>query len=171
MSTDQLKKTFTSADPRPVTERTFTTPGMSFIASSMGRVTVAIISSPGITPLSIKMTTRGKSACGNTDEDIVSAERTPPRQRQMVTNTIALEWRTTNRLLPDSTWSSVVIGGLEWPQRHQRLRRLTVEVLRQGCLRATRIHFQRRPRRQHAIRLKPGSIHLHARPELSPKKF
>ena len=45
MSTDQLKKTFTSADPRPVIERTFTTPGMSFIASSIGRVTVAIIQS------------------------------------------------------------------------------------------------------------------------------
>ena len=43
MSTDQLKKTFTSADPRPVADRTLTTPGMSFIASSTGRVMVAII--------------------------------------------------------------------------------------------------------------------------------
>src|SRR6266576_3243036 len=134
MSTDQLKKTFTSADPRPVTERTFTTPGMSFIASSIGRVTVAIISSPGITPLSIKMTTRGKSVCGNTDEGIVSAERTPPRHRQIVINTIALEWRTTNRLPSESSFSTVVIGGLERPQRRQRFPQPVGQVLRPGCL-------------------------------------
>src|SRR5438309_8375387 len=168
MSTDQLKNTFTSAEPRPVTERTFTTPGMSFIASSIGRVTVAIISSPGITPLSIKMTTRGKSVWGNTEEGIVSAERTPPRQRQIVTNMIAFEWRTTNRLLLDSTWSIVVIGGLEWPQRRQRFPRLAGRVLRPGCLGVTRIHFQRLPGRQHATHLEPGSIHPHARLERSP---
>ena len=44
---DQSKKTFTAAEPRPVVERMFVVPGMSFIASSTGRVTVAIISSPG----------------------------------------------------------------------------------------------------------------------------
>ncbi len=67
MSVPQVKKTFTSAEPRPVAERMFTTPGMSFIASSTGRVMVAIISSAGMTPLSIRITTRGKSVCGNTD--------------------------------------------------------------------------------------------------------
>ena len=35
-------------------------PGMFFIASSTGRVIVAIISSAGITPLSMRITTRGK---------------------------------------------------------------------------------------------------------------
>src|SRR5437870_210675 len=141
MSTDQLKKTFTSADPRPVTERTLTTPGMSFIASSIGLVTVAIISSPGITPLSIKITTRGKSVCGNTDEGIVSAERPPAKHRQTVTNTIALEWRTTNRLPSDSICLMVVIGGLGWIQRRQQFPKVAREVPRQECLVAARIHF------------------------------
>ena len=70
MSTFQLKKTFTSAEPRPVAERTCTTPGMSFIASSIGRVMVAIISSPGMTPLSTSTTQRGKSVCGKTEDGI-----------------------------------------------------------------------------------------------------
>src|SRR5437763_7223687 len=43
ISTDELKNTFTSADPRLVAERTLVTPGISFIASSMGRVIVAVI--------------------------------------------------------------------------------------------------------------------------------
>ena len=73
MSTDQLKKTLISAEPRPVAERTLTEPGMSFIASSMGRVMVAIISSAGITPLSTRITTRGKSVCGNTDDGMWNA--------------------------------------------------------------------------------------------------
>ena len=73
MLTCQLKNTFTSALPRPVADRTCTTPGMSFIASSIGRVMVAIISSAGITPLSIRTTQRGNSVSGNTDEGIRSA--------------------------------------------------------------------------------------------------
>ena len=73
MSTRQLKKTLISAEPRPVAERTVTAPGMSFIASSMGRVMVAIIWSAGITPLSARITTRGKSVRGNTDDDSVDA--------------------------------------------------------------------------------------------------
>ncbi len=72
MSTCQLKKTLISAEPRPVAERIVTAPGMSFIASSIGRVMVAIISSPGITPLSTRMTTRGKFVCGNTDDGMCS---------------------------------------------------------------------------------------------------
>ena len=60
MSTCQLKKTLICAEPRLVAERTVIAPGMSFIASSMGRVTVAIISSAGMMPLFTMMTTRGK---------------------------------------------------------------------------------------------------------------
>jgi len=71
MSVRQVKNTLTSAEPRPVEERMFTAPGMSFMASSTGRVIVAIISSAGMTPLSIRMTTRGKSVWGNTDDGIV----------------------------------------------------------------------------------------------------
>ena len=74
MSTFQLKKTLTSAEPRPVAERTVVTPGMSFIASSMGRVMVAIISSAGMTPLSTRTTTRGKFVWGKTEEEILNAE-------------------------------------------------------------------------------------------------
>jgi hypothetical protein len=73
MSTDHVKNTLTSAEPRPVAERTLTAPGMSFIDSSMGRVIVAIISSAGITPLSMRITTRGKFVCGNTDDGRLNA--------------------------------------------------------------------------------------------------
>src|SRR6516225_2269685 len=66
MSTCQLKKTFTSAEPRPVAERTNAAPGTSFMTSSTGLVMAAIISSAGMTPLSIRMMHRGKSVCGNT---------------------------------------------------------------------------------------------------------
>ena len=73
MSTFQLKKTLTSAAPRPVAERMVTTPGMSFMPSSTGRVMVAIISSAGMTPLSMRMTTRGKFVWGKTDDGRVRA--------------------------------------------------------------------------------------------------
>lgn len=72
MSTCQLKKTLISAEPRPVVERIVTEPGMSFIASSMGRVMIAIVSSAGITPLSTRMTRRGKLVCGKTDDGILN---------------------------------------------------------------------------------------------------
>ena len=90
MSACQLKKTFTSAEPRPVAERTNAAPGTSFIASSIGRVMVAIISSAGMTPLSIRMTQRGKFVCGKTDEGIRSAANTPPRHRANVMNMMAV---------------------------------------------------------------------------------
>src|SRR2546422_802675 len=73
MFTCQLKKTLISAEPRPLGERTVTAPGMSFMASSMGRVMVAIISSAGITPLSTRMTTRGKLVWGKTEDGILKA--------------------------------------------------------------------------------------------------
>ncbi len=73
MSTFHVKNTLISAEPRPVADLTVTVPGMSFIASSMGRVMRAIISSPGMTPLSTRMTTLGKSVCGKTDDEMLVA--------------------------------------------------------------------------------------------------
>jgi hypothetical protein len=70
ISVDQSKKTSTAADPRPVVERMLAVPGMFFMASSTGRVIVAIISSAGMTPLSIRITTRGKSVRGKTEAGI-----------------------------------------------------------------------------------------------------
>jgi hypothetical protein len=96
MSTCQLKKTLISAAPRPVVERTVTEPGISFIASSMGRVIVAIISSAGITPLSTRITTRGKSVCGKTDDGTWNAAYTPATHRAALINVIANLWRTAN---------------------------------------------------------------------------
>ena len=74
MSVCHVKNTLISAEPRPVAERTETEPGTSFIASSIGRVTSAIISSTGMIPLSTRMTQRGKSVVGNKDEGIRNAE-------------------------------------------------------------------------------------------------
>ena len=97
MSTRQLKKMLIWAEPRLVAERTETAPGMSFIASSMGRVTVAIISSAGMMPLSTRMTTRGKSVCGNTDDGIRSAEKTPARHSATAMNVMDSACRVANR--------------------------------------------------------------------------
>src|SRR6478672_823453 len=93
MSTRQSKNTLMSADPRPVVERMLTVPGTAFIASSMGRVMVAIISSAGITPLSMRITTRGKFVCGKTEDGIVTAANTPARHRTSTMNRIAVDWR------------------------------------------------------------------------------
>ena len=48
-------------------ERTVTSPGTVFTASSMGLVIVTSICSTGITPLSTPMTTRGKFVSGKTE--------------------------------------------------------------------------------------------------------
>ncbi len=74
MSTFQLKKTLTTLEPRPVLDCMLTTPGASFIASSIGLVIVAIISSAGISPLSTMIVTRGKFVCGKTLDGIEVAE-------------------------------------------------------------------------------------------------
>src|SRR5258706_15045809 len=92
MSTFQSKKTLMSAEPRAVVERILVEPGMSFIASSMGLVMVAIISSAGMTPLSIRMTTRGELVCGKNDEGMVTAEKMPARQRARTTNVMPFAW-------------------------------------------------------------------------------
>src|SRR5437868_9544669 len=96
MFTFQEKKRSIWAVPRPVVERIVSLPRMSFIASSMGRVTVAIISSAGITPLSAMMTTRGKSVSGKTDEPIFLAAYPPPRQRASTRKTIEMACLTAN---------------------------------------------------------------------------
>ena len=53
-----------SQEPRCVVERMRVMPGMPFIASSMGRVTVTSVCCAGTTPLSTMMMMRGKSVCG-----------------------------------------------------------------------------------------------------------
>ena len=57
------------------------TPGMPFMASSMGRVIVAIISLAGMMPLFTSTTTRGKSVRGKTDDGVCNAEKIPARHR------------------------------------------------------------------------------------------
>src|SRR5450432_3810890 len=86
MSTFQLKKTFICAEPRLVDERTVTAPGMSLRASSIGRVTVAIISSAGMMPWIAMMTTRGKFVCGKTDDGIRSAQKIPAKHNAAAMN-------------------------------------------------------------------------------------
>ena len=66
MSTFQLKDRSISAEPRLVVERTSSSPGTLFTASSRGRVMVTSIWSIGITPLSTPMMIRGKFVEGNT---------------------------------------------------------------------------------------------------------
>ena len=73
MSTFQSKNRSISAEPRLVMERTSSRPGTLLTASSMGRVTVTIIWSMGITPLSTPIRMRGKSVAGNTDTGMVKA--------------------------------------------------------------------------------------------------
>src|SRR6202162_1763542 len=67
MSTPQSKNRLTSADPRLVVERTVTSPGTMFTASSIGLVMVTCICSTGIKPVSTPMTTGGKLGSGNTE--------------------------------------------------------------------------------------------------------
>ena len=57
-------------DPRLVVERTVTSPGTMFTASSIGLVIVTCICSTGITPLSTPITTRGKFVVGKTEMGI-----------------------------------------------------------------------------------------------------
>lgn len=100
MSVFQSKKTLTTADPRLVLERMLTVPGMSFIASSTGRVIVAIISFAGMAPLSIRMTTRGKSVCGNTADGIVTAEYPPATHNADTSSKIPLLLASTRAIRP-----------------------------------------------------------------------
>src|SRR5262249_18311084 len=81
-------------------------PETSFIASSIGRVMVAIISSAGMTPLSIRMTQRGKFVCGKTEEGIFSAANAPARHRTTVMNMMAVALWGANRPVPG--WELIV---------------------------------------------------------------
>src|ERR1039458_8847959 len=109
MSTCQLKKTLICAEPRLVAERTVIAPGMPFIASSIGRVIVAIISLAGLMPLLIRMTTRGKFVRGNTDDGVCSAQKIPPRHKAAATNVMDSACFVANRpkgeMVPDFIWS------------------------------------------------------------------
>ncbi len=112
MSTCQLKKTLICAEPRLVAERTVSAPGMSFIASSIGRVIVAIISSAGMMPLFTRMTTRGKFVCGKTDDGIRSAQKTPARHNAAAMNVMDSACRVANRPKGE------VASGFIWRRRN-----------------------------------------------------
>src|SRR3954453_8099532 len=73
MSSFQLKKRLISAEPRLVVERTLSSPGTLLTASSIGRVTVTIIWSIGMTPLSAAIRMRGKFVVGKTATGMVNA--------------------------------------------------------------------------------------------------
>ena len=97
MSAPQLKITLMMAEPRVVEDRTDATPGMLFIASSMGRVTVAIISLAGMMPLFTMTTTRGKSVWGNTDDGVCRAQKMPARHSTTAMNVMEIACRVANR--------------------------------------------------------------------------
>ncbi len=97
MSAPQLKITLMMAEPRVVEDRTDTTPGMLFIASSMGRVTVAIISFAGMMPLFTMTTTRGKSVLGNTEDGVFRAQKIPARHSTAAMNVMEIAWCVANR--------------------------------------------------------------------------
>jgi hypothetical protein len=60
-------------------------------------VTLAIISSAGITPLLTMMMTRGNSVCGNSADGMCSAAYPPAAQSAKTMNVIETEWRRANR--------------------------------------------------------------------------
>jgi hypothetical protein len=93
MLTRQLKNRFTSAEPRLVTERTFSRPGTVRTACSIGRVIATSICSIGVTPLSTPMMMRGKSVVGNTATGSVSASYTPITVRIPIRKMIDFECR------------------------------------------------------------------------------
>src|ERR1700739_2930737 len=61
----------------------------------MGRVTVTIIWSMGLTPLSTAISTRGKFVFGNTDTGMVKARYPPSSARVRMRKIIGREWRAT----------------------------------------------------------------------------
>src|SRR6185312_14023128 len=77
ISTFQSKNRSISAEPRLVFDLTSCSPGTLFTASSMGRVTVTIIWSMGMTPLSAAIRMRGKFVVGKTAIGMVNARYTP----------------------------------------------------------------------------------------------
>src|SRR5579885_1251068 len=86
MSTFQLKNRSISAEPRLVFERTSCNPGTLFTASSIGRVTVTIIWSIGMTPLSAAIRILGKFVVGKTAIGIWNARYAPKAAMVMIRN-------------------------------------------------------------------------------------
>src|SRR5205823_10368346 len=93
MSTFQLKKRSISADPRLVVDLTSSSPGTLFTASSIGRVTVTIIWSIGMTPLSTARTSRGKLVVGKTATGILNARYPPSAATVRIRKISGLECR------------------------------------------------------------------------------
>src|SRR3954469_3170134 len=89
----QSKNKSISAEPRLVFERTCKRPGTLLTACSMGRVTVTIIWSIGMTPLSAAIRMRGKFVVGKTATGMVNARYMPSAARVMIRNMSGLEWR------------------------------------------------------------------------------
>src|SRR5712691_1861076 len=118
MSTYQLKKRSISADPRLVVDRTSSSPGTLFTASSTGRVTVTIIWSIGITPLSTASTRRGKLVVGKTATGMLNARYPPSAANVRIRKISGLECRANqyedsgrfNLLLPRYSFSSFPSG-------------------------------------------------------------
>src|SRR5215469_2288237 len=96
MSVPQLKLTLMMAAPREVDERTVVTPGMLFMASSMGRVMVAIISLAGMMPLFTVTTMRGKFVSGKTDDGVVRAEKNPAAHSTAAMNMMEIAFSVVN---------------------------------------------------------------------------
>ena len=76
-------------------DRTVSSPGTLLTASSIGRVTVTIIWSMGMTPLSTAISTRGKFVEGNTDTGMVKARYPPSRASVRIRKMTGREWRAT----------------------------------------------------------------------------
>src|ERR1700730_10800336 len=76
-------------------ERTCNSPGTLLTASSIGRVTVTVIWSMGMTPLSTPINTRGKLVDGKTETGIVKARYAPSKARVRIRKIIGREWRET----------------------------------------------------------------------------
>src|SRR5262249_20804796 len=93
ISTFQLKNRSISAEPRLVMDRTCCRPGTLFTASSIGRVTVTIIWSIGITPLSTAIRMRGKLVSGKTEIGMVTARYTPSMAKVRMRKIIDRECR------------------------------------------------------------------------------
>ena len=77
MSVPQSNSTNTTESPMPDTERTRVTPGMPFIAVSIGKVTSCSTSSGAMPPASVSRLTVGLFRSGNTSTCMRLATRPP----------------------------------------------------------------------------------------------
>src|SRR5215469_10479474 len=116
MSVPQLKLTLTMAAPRPVEERTLVTPGMLFMASSMGRVMVAIISLAGMMPLLIVTTMRGKFVSGKTEDGVLRAQKNPATHSTTAMNMMEIAFCVVNFPRPEGEWEFISRRRNWWPK-------------------------------------------------------